>query len=233
MKKKLNLAFALASLLSVQTMHAQSVDDIVDKYIASLGGKEKLLSLKTVRMEGNMSVQGTDVTLVITKEHMVGTRADIGIMGVNNYQVVTPDKGVMFMPVQGMTAPADMPVEQVKAAQTQLDLQGALLNYKDKGTKVALLGKEKVDKDEAYNMQLTFKNGIISNYYISASTYRLVKSSTNRNVNGQNMLIETTYNDYKQNADGYWFPYSVTSIQGETTYDKIETNKPVDASIFK
>ena len=48
------------------------------------------------------------------------------------------------------------------------------------------------------------------------------------------MEIETTYSNYKQNADGFWFAYTVTSsVQGETNYDKIETNIAVDESIFK
>ena len=39
--------------------------------------------------------------------------------------------------------------------------------------------------------------------------------------------------DYKQNADGYWFPYSVSTIQGTTIYDKISTNVTVDEGVFK
>lgn len=42
----------------VQFVHAQTADEVVDKYIASLGGKEKLMSLKTVKMEGGVRVCG-------------------------------------------------------------------------------------------------------------------------------------------------------------------------------
>ena len=45
------------------------------------------------------------------------------------------------MPVQGMGSPTDMPEEQVKAAQSQLDVQSVLLDYQAKGTTVELLGK--------------------------------------------------------------------------------------------
>jgi hypothetical protein len=45
--------------------------------------------------------------------------------------------------------------------------------------------------------------------------------------------METSFADYKQNADGFWFPYSMTTMNGTITYEKIETNVKVDESIFK
>lgn len=221
------------TLLSATILQAQSVDEIVDKYIETRGGKEKMLSLKTVRMEGNMSVLGVIETLVVTKSHMIGTRVDIGIDGTNNYQVVTPDKSTMYMPSRGMTAPGDMPEDQIKAARIQLDLQGVLLNYKDKGTKISLLGKEKINDDDTYDLELTFLNGYIFHYYISTTSYRLVKSRNYLDVNGQNIAIDTYFEDWKPNADGYWFPYTARNIQGATTFNKIETNIPIDPTIFK
>ena len=54
-----------------------------------------------------------------------------------------------------------------------------------------------------------------------------------RTINSEETDIETTYSNYKQNADGYWFPYTISGIQGETNYDSIETNITIDPSIFK
>jgi hypothetical protein len=45
--------------------------------------------------------------------------------------------------------------------------------------------------------------------------------------------VETTYGNYKQNADGYWFAYTNAGPRGATNYDKITTNVPVDVKIFK
>jgi hypothetical protein len=52
-------------------------------------------------------------------------------------------------------------------------------------------------------------------------------------VNGEEMDVATTYSNYKQNADGYWFAYTTSSIRGETNFDKVDTNIKVDESIFK
>lgn len=221
------------ALVFMQFANAQSVDDIVNKYVAAMGGKEKLASLKTVRLQGNLSVMGNDVAMVITKKHLVGMRADISVMGTENYQIITPAKGIVFMPVQGMSEPTPMTDDQLKASQSQLDLQGYLVDYKEKGTTIELLGNEKVDGDDNFKLKLTFKNGIVSTCFVSSKNYMITKTSAKRNVNGEEMDMEVTYTNYKQNADGYWFAYTTGSMQGETNYEKIETNITVDESIFK
>ena len=137
------------------------------------------------------------------------------------------------MPVQGMSEPTDMTDDQFKAGQIQLDIQDVFLNYKEKGTGVELLGREKVNGEDNFRLKLTYKNGIVTDYFISSNNYMVTKTSGKRTINGEQMDIETTYSNYKQNADGYWFPYTTSNMQGETNYDKIETNIAVDPGIFK
>ncbi|MGF2413594.1 MAG: hypothetical protein ACQUYJ_14780, partial [Ferruginibacter sp.] len=133
MKSLMIFGLFIMTIVFAQFANAQTADDVVGKYIAAMGGKEKLNALKTVKMEGNLSVMGNDVAIVITKKHLVGMRVDISVMGTENYQVVTPAKGVVFMPVQGMSEPTEMPEEQLKSAIGQLDIQGSLVDYKEKG----------------------------------------------------------------------------------------------------
>ena len=232
MKTQMISGLLIITMTLAQTLHAQTANDVVNKYIAAMGGKEKLASLKTVKTEGSMNVQGTDIALVITKKHLKGMRVDISVMGSANYQIVTPAKGTVFMPVQGMTEPTVMPDNLLKAVLPQLDLEGSLVNYEDKGTAVELIGHENVDGEDCYNLKVTDKNGIITNYFISANTSFIVKTNGKRVMNGDEMDIATTYSNYKQNADGFWFPYSTTNMQGTTDYSKIDTNIPVDESIF-
>ena len=234
MKKNLIALFCLLTGMGVLHAGAQTLDEIIGKYITALGGKEKLMSLKTLKMGGALSVMGNEVSIVVTRKHLVGSRADLSIQGSENYQIVTPDKGWAFMPIQGMSAPTEMPEQQFKVGQTQLDIQSPFLDYKEKGNMIELLGTEKVDGADCYKLKITFKNGIISNYFISSTNFRIVKASGKRTINGADMDVETSYSNYKQNADSFWFAYSISSnVQGETNFDKIETNIAVDDSIFK
>lgn len=234
MKKFSTLTLALIALLGISQVKAQTVDEIVDKYVNALGGKEKLSSLNTIKLSGTMNSMGNEISITITRKHMVGSRADFSVMGTENYQIITPSKGSSFMPVRGMTEPAATTEQELKIGQSQLDVQSPLFNYKEKGNIVEYIGMEKSDNDDCYKLKLTFKNGIITNYFISAKDNRIVKTSGKRTVNGEEMEVETKLSNYKQNGDGYWFAYTVSSnIQGETNFDKIESNVPVDEGIFK
>ena len=213
--------------------NAQTADEVVDKYVTAMGGKEKLASLNSVKMSGSMNVQGTDIALTITKTHMVGMRLDIDIMGTSNYQLGNTKEGWVFMPIQGMSAPVQMEEDQFKSFSTQLDVQGALFNFKEKGSTVELAGKETIDGSEAYKLKVTYKSGKVSHFFIDTKSNFLVKTSSMVEVNGTEMESANSFSDYKQNADGYWFPYASTNMQGAITFDKIETNVKVDESIYK
>jgi hypothetical protein len=223
---------AIAGLVSVQAMQAQSVDDIVNKYVDALGGKDKLATLKTVRMEGTMNANGTDIVVTITKSQMVGVRTDIAVMGMNGYLIITPTAGWSFMPFAGQTSPEAMKDEQVKSSAASLDLQGNLFNYKEKGNKVELLGKENVGTVECYKIKVTLKSGKIATYFIDTKSNYLIKSVTTQSINGEEKEVENTYSNYKATANGFIFPYTTTNAQGEINFSKIEANIPLDDKVF-
>jgi hypothetical protein len=221
------------AIILIQFAQGLTVDDIIDKYVAALGGKETLVSLGSVKMDGKLKVQEFEFGIVKTISHMVGLRLDINVNGLINYQVANTTKGSVFWPSRGMVEPEDMLPEEFNAAMSQLDLQGALCNYKEKGTVVELKGKEMIDGKEVYHLNLRFKNAVISNYYIDTKTKRLLKTSENQIINGQVTAVDTVYSDYRQNEEGYWFPYIVTTSKGTASYDTISTNLRVDESLFK
>ncbi len=233
--KKFQIALlCLITGMTTLSTGAQTVDEIIGKYITALGGKEKLLSLNTIKMTGSLNAMGNEVGIVITRKHLVGSRADITIQETENYQIVTPEKGWAFMPIQGMSAPTEMPEQQFKSLQTQMDIQSPFLNYKEKGNAVEFLGTEKSDSIVCNKLKLVYRNGITTVFFISTSGNRIVKTTGKRTINGAEMDIETSYSNYKQNADGYWFAYSISSnIQGDTNLDRIETNVAVEDNIFK
>jgi hypothetical protein len=227
-----NLLVAGIALTSL-SVSAQTADEIVSKNIEAMGGAAKIATLTSVKMSGNMSAQGNDFPITITKSHMKGMRVDLDIMGTANYQILTPEKGYMFFPIQQMTEPKELDAETVAMGQSQLDIQGGLFNYKEKGSTIELVGKDKVDGAEAYKLKVTMKSGKSVMYFIDTKTNRILKTAGKMSIQGQETDVETTFSDYKQNADGYWFAYTTTTPQGPLSFDKIESNVKVDETIFK
>jgi hypothetical protein len=232
-----NLRIALVTVISLLALNtfAQTVDEVIDKHLEALGGKDKLAALKSVRMESNLSVQGMDIPVIITRVHNTGQRVDISAMGMEGYVINTPTAGWTYMPFMGQSAPEAMPADQVKEGEDELDLQSSFYNYQEKGHKFELLGKEDVDGTEAYKIKLTTKGGKERTLFIDTKNHYLIRTTVRATVMGQEQEVTYNYSNFKKTEEGYLFPYSINGAfgQGDMTVTKIEINKPVDEKLFK
>ena len=249
MKTIILLGLLILFLVSVQFAGAQTVDEVIDKYVAARGGKEKLAALKSIYMEGSREMMGAEVTVKITKEQDKLSRTEFEMAGKTGYVLVTDKEAWSLIPMRSPT-PTKMPDEALAAMQTEMDVAGPLFNYAAKGHKAELIGKDTVDGNAAYKIKLTTKAGKEINYWIDASTYLLTQSSSKgggmfgggrRNGAGNSEPAEVIilYKDYKD-VGGIQFPHTIEpKIQGGdgragggTTFDLIEINKPVDAKLY-
>lgn len=232
--KKLQIGlFAVAAMMSIQSVKAQTADEVIDKYVTALGGKEKILSLKSVKKVGSLNVQGMDVGLTVTRVQGVGSRNDISVPGMGEgFQVVNPIKGWDFMPFMGQASPEEVSVDKLKSSFSLLDIQGSLVNYKEKGSQVEMSGKEKVENAECYKLKLTDKQGVISTLFIDSKSNYLIKSIITAKSSNGDINTELSFGDFKKTDEGYIFPFSEVMDRGTIIFTSIETNKPVDEKIF-
>jgi hypothetical protein len=158
---------------------------------------------------------------------------DIVANNTNNYQVVTPQHGWLFTPVQGDKEPRPLTPDFLKSQQVQLDLHGPFINTAEKGYKIERAGQETLNGNLCNNLKVTAPNGNITVYSIDSKTNFIIKANTKMFQFGAMEDVATTYGDYKQNEDGFWFSYSNINAKGKTTYNKIVANTVVDVSIFK
>jgi outer membrane lipoprotein-sorting protein len=224
----------LVAILSIVTVQAQTLDEVIGKYLDAIGGKEKLLVLKTIVTDATMSVQGTDIPIKITQWHNKGQRIDINFNGMANYIIQTPTEGWTFLPVQGQTKPEASPETTVKETADALDVQSPLLNYKEKGHDVTLVGKEDVEGTECFKLKLKMKGGLEQTIFIDPSTYYIIKIVNKTKATGQEQEQTQTFSNYKKLDSGYVFAFSMTGFgPGELTVSKIQVNVPVDEKVFK
>ncbi|GAB4016830.1 outer membrane lipoprotein-sorting protein [Spirosoma koreense] len=234
MKTNKILAAALALCVSAGA-YAQTLDEIVDKHVAALGGIDKLNSVKTLYTERSLSLQGMDIPTKSTVLVGKALRTESLVMGNSMIMVVDGTSGWMVRPAMmgGTGDPEEMPADQLKQQLGQLDPFGPLVNYKEKGNQVELVGKEKVDGKDTYHLKITTKAGQAFDEYLDTSTYLVSKvSSTMNGQPGEIML-----SDYKD-KDGIKFANTMemaTPQAGNLTFttEKVTINPPVDEAIFK
>jgi Outer membrane lipoprotein-sorting protein len=231
-------AFFIIAALSLTSVKAQTADEIINKHVEAIGGAENWRKVTSMIQTGTMSIQGMSLEVVNTILHKKGMRSDITLMGMTNYQIMTPTEGWKFFPAQGQQAPEPVTADEVKEGQDGLDAQGVLVDYKAKGHTAEFLGKEDVDGTECYKLKLTSAAGKSTTYFIDAAKYYNIKTVTTAKANGQEAELTTTMSNYQKTAEGLVVPMSITipfspAMSLEFIVSKVEFNKPVDESIFK
>lgn len=255
MKTIVLLGLFILFLVSVQFVNAQTVDDVIDKYLTARGGKEKLAALKSIYMEGSREMMGNEVTVKITKEQGKLSRTEFEMAGTTGYMLITDKEGWSLFPMRSPT-PSKLPDEAVASMQIDLDIAGPLVDYAAKGHKAELAGKEDVDGVSCYKIKLTTNTGQVINYWIDAGSYLVIQSSARGggmlgggrrggnngggNNGGGDQEFYTLYKDYRQEG-GIQFAHTIEMKapngggrgSGGTTFDVIKVNEPVDPKLYK
>ncbi len=229
--------FAMLGMLGMSNVTAQTADEIIAKYVETIGGKEKLTGITSLYTEGKMEVMGMEGLMKITVLNGKGMRQDMEIMGSTMTTCINDKDGWSINPMTGSTSAEPIPDAQYKAAKDQIFVGEPFLNYAAKGYKVELLGNEAVAGADAYKIKMTSPDETAVTYYFDAATYLLVKTIQQADMQGQMVENETIYSDY-QDTDGILQPHKMEmSMAGgqflmTANITKIEVNKPVEEAFF-
>ena len=237
MLRKPLLGLALA-LLAVPAS-AQTVDEIIAKNLKARGGLDKLKSVQSIRMSGKMTVgPGMEAPFVIEMKRPKNVRLEITVQGMNIIQAYDGTTGWAVMPMMGKNDPEPMPAEEAKQAEEQADFDGPLVDYKEKGHKVELVGKEKVEGADAYKLKVTLKSGDVRYFFVEADSFLEIKAEGKRTARGSEIEFENSLGDYKD-VGGLMIAHSLemgpkgTPQKSKLTLDKVELNPTIDDARFK
>lgn len=215
-------------LLSYADAFAQSAEEIIDKHINAIGGKEAWRKVNTIREQAVIDFNGTEVNIESITAHQKGSRQTESLAGMSGYTIYTPTAGYNFYPWQQMKPEAITP-EELKANEDNLDAQGPLVDYKEKGHTVEYIGMDDFEGTDCYKVKLTEKSGKIITYYIDPSNYFIIHSVALTKANGRENESKTDYSNYQKLPEGIWLPMNISGVK----IKKVEINVPVDESLFK
>jgi hypothetical protein len=233
MKLLRNSLLAATLLLCGTISFAQTADEIINKHVDALGGKDKIKGITSLYMETSSQIMGNEAPGTLTILNGKGMKSETEFNGSKMIQCVTDKSGWATNPMSGNT-PEVMPDEQFKASKAQLQIGGELYDYATKGTKVELQGKD----GNLFKLKVTAKDSSESTYYIDPSTYLISKMTKSGVVMGQQVEVVSSFSDYKKTDYGFTIPYTTQIDLGSmfsltSTVKKVEINKPVDPKIFE
>jgi hypothetical protein len=231
---KIVLTFVLSFLFL--RLNAQTADDIIHKWVEAMGGKEKLSKIQTIYTENDVTIlnnPGTSKTYAVNGK---GFKSETDFNGQKIIDCYTVNGGWSVNPLAGQPTAVNMPASQIKMGERYLQIAGPLFDYAAKGGKVEFQGKEDVNGSSAYKILLTTAGGLPVLFYISDSSYHILKETLNMSTGGQDIEISTVYTDYRKTEDGYVMAFSyelnLGGLSVTVTSKKIEVNKDISSAIF-
>ena len=216
-----------------------TIDDILKKSIDARGGLEKLKAVESVKMTGKLVMGGGQMEAPWTLQFKrpANMRVDMEFQGQSVVQGYDGETAWMINPFTGGADAQKMGEDEAEGMKEGSDLDGPLVDYKAKGHKISLAGKEDLVGRSVYKLKIDKKNGKTETVYLDATTFLPVKTVALRKMMGNEMEMETFISDYKA-VSGVQMPYLIDSKSGGNsvmtiTLEKIEANVPVEAAQFK
>ncbi|MDQ2721669.1 MAG: hypothetical protein M3Z26_18210 [Bacteroidota bacterium] len=235
MKKVFTTIIVLSVMLITIATKAQTADDIINKHIQAIGGKEVLAKVKSIYYEGNATAMGNDYPTTTTILSGKGFKSVTNVNGSDIIQCFTDTSAWSVNPLAGQADPTQLPPDMVKRGKSSITVGGALADFKAEGFTDSLAGREMVNGVNTYKIKLS-QPGIVVIYYIDPASYYVLKSDTQFKMNGTDMNSITTYSNYKKTDLGFIVPSTigVTNMGYDVSinYTTITVNKDVDPKIF-
>jgi zinc protease len=240
----IRLTMALSLVAGAQISAAQTADEVIEKSIAAIGGRDAFAKIKSRSMVGTI-VLGTpagDITgsleLLEAPPNKVRTliKADLTSLGAGPMVMDQRFDGHTGYALDTLQGNRDITGNQLDNMKNG-SFPHPFLNYKSLGTTAQLTGKEKVGDRDALVVTFDPTSGSTQRHYIDAVTFMPLKMVMTVNVPqvGQDVEQTTEFLDVRE-VDGIKTPFRLrvsSSLQSFTVnITKVEHNVKVDESLF-
>src|SRR6266566_2586372 len=238
MKTKLLLATLLCFLPS-GSPSAQTVDEIIRKAIDARGGIDKIKAVESERITGRVAFsEGLEGTVVLELERPHKLYFDSTVEGQKVLRAYDgKSAGWTVNPFTENKNVVEMSADELKEMPDEADLDGPLVDYKSKGFRVELVGKEDSDGKAVYRLKVTTKSGEVRSYLVDGATFLTTKWVGTRKVGNEPFPWESVLSDYRE-VQGLKFPFKIdqgspgTEYKQTLTIDKVEINPKINESHF-
>lgn len=216
---------------------AQTVDEVIAKNIQAHGGLDKLKSLQSLRITAKFSQGSFRADFRQENKRPERVREELIIQGLTQVQAYDGKTGWQINPFGGRKDPELMSQDDMKSLIVDADMDGPLVNYKEKGHIAELVGHDSVEGTDCFKIKLSMKNGDVRYYYLDADSFLELKLEIQTTIRGALQESELYYGDYEQ-VNGVYYPLAVEQAQkgsasrAQITVAKIEQNVPLDDTHF-
>lgn len=203
-------ALPLLGALLVACSSPSPVDEIVASNLAARGGKEQIQALQSVRETGTVTASGGRVARVVRERTRSGLiRLEFDSQGTTSVFAHDGETGWQVAPLQGQFEPqVTTPETDATAGADQRDIEGPLVDWREKGHVVELVGREQLPTGEAFKLKIALADGTVRHDYVDIASRQVVRSDLTRIIRGRPVQMESIFSDFRE-AGGLVFPHRI------------------------
>lgn len=210
-----------------------SLDAIVAKHVAALGGADVLRATKTMSYVVTGEKAGKKFTKTVHFARPGKMRVDF-----------ETEEGKGAKGFDGKTAWARKPGEAVVAMSAEdtammkshADFDEPLLDYAKRGTAVKLIGTSEVAGAAAYELELVMPSGEVERHFIDAATFLPAQRTWTAKKDGKATTMTVRFGDWKK-VQGRAINHRIElqggdGVTASSVVSQVAFDRPLDASLF-
>lgn len=218
-------------------LHAQSVDELIEKYVRARGGYDKIKALKTLKIHGKQIEGGMEIAGFMIKKRPNLVYIEAEEQGQKIQQVFDGETAWQINPLNGIYTPQNMPENEALLLLLESDFDGVLVDFKKKGHQVEYAGREEMEGTEVHKFKVVLKTGQTWFCYLDTEHSLELKRTVRINMGTAEYDVDIFYSDFKE-VDGLIVPFVQETKMGgytiaQVVFDTIKTNMKVDDTIFR
>ena len=229
---------SMAVLLALASASpAQTVDDVVRRYLDARGGIVKLRTVQSLRLTGTMELPGVSAPFVLELKRPGKMRTEFTVEGQKGIRAWDGRTAWEQLPLPG-ERPRPMSPEDAADARAQADVDfSPLVDAAAKGYAVELVGRDRLPGGETWKLVVRGPDGPPRTMHLDARTHLVVQTLDRRTVDGQEVEFVTEVSDYRS-VGGLVFPHRIdvgpkgSPDRQRLSIRTIEINPPLDDARF-
>ena len=235
------ILLSLLLLLSSLPVSALTVDELVQKNIDARGGLAALRAINSLKTSGRLAFSQGDFSMelgyVSLARRDARLRNELTMQGLTQVTGYAAGDAWIINPFQGRRDPERISAEDAKDYEVNADLDGPLVDWREKGHRLEYLGTEDVDGTEAHKLKVTLKNGDIQYRYLDPDYFLEILVVDQMQRRGIRRELETELGNYEK-VNGVYIPFAMeTGPRGQPrgqklVIEKAEPNVPMDDALF-
>jgi outer membrane lipoprotein-sorting protein len=236
------LAAALI-LTCARIASAQTADDVVEKFLAAIGGRAALAKVTSRSTTGTMTLSipnGTvsgSIEILNQQPNRIRTLIKLDLSSLGGGQLTREQRfdGTTGYVLDNLQGNREITGNQLESMKNTM-FPTPLLAYKERGATVELAGKEKVDGRDAYVLIYKPKTGSVSRQLIDAETYLPVRVVVKVDTPEAGEVEQTSELSDYQVVDGIKIPFTIKVSSATQSFTiavtKVEHNVKIDEALF-